>query len=213
MNAPTAFDLVVLGAGPAGVQAAIVGALFGKSVALIERGTKIGGVIGSEYACTSAALGAEVHLVDGRDVLLPFLDAELSRALAEAMTASGIHFHGNERVLACTASPIGDLTLELSSGARLAVDSVFVAAGRRSNVKGLALDKAGLVAGERGLLRVDEAFRTSLPHIHAVGGRHRLSRARVDRHGAGATRRVRRVRHALQARDLGALAERHLHHS
>ena len=39
-----------------------------------------GGVIGSEYAGTFAALGAEVHLVDGRDSLMPFLDAEISRA-------------------------------------------------------------------------------------------------------------------------------------
>src|SRR5450432_3597788 len=39
------------------------------------------GAIGSEYACTFAALGTKVHLIDGRDVLMPFLDAELSRAL------------------------------------------------------------------------------------------------------------------------------------
>src|SRR5437660_1029918 len=34
------------------------------------------GVIGAEYACTFAALGVEVHLVDGRDSLLSFLDRE-----------------------------------------------------------------------------------------------------------------------------------------
>ena len=42
------------------------------------------GVIGSEYACTFAAMGVDVHLVDGRDALLPFLDARDSRsALAD----------------------------------------------------------------------------------------------------------------------------------
>jgi NAD(P) transhydrogenase len=127
------------------------------------------GVIGAEYACTFAALGAEVHLVDGRDVLLPFLDAELSRALADAMAANGIRFHWKERVSVCTAPPTGDLALALSSGATLDVDAVLVAAGRRSNVAELALDKAGLAAGERGLLAVDECFRTSVAHIHAVG--------------------------------------------
>src|SRR5258707_1909528 len=40
------------------------------------------GVIGAEYGCTFNALGAEVHILDGRDVLLPFLDAEVSQALA-----------------------------------------------------------------------------------------------------------------------------------
>ena len=54
------------------------------------------GVIGSEYAGTFAALGAEVHLIDGRDALLPFLDGELSRALAAAMAANGVRFHWKE---------------------------------------------------------------------------------------------------------------------
>ena len=55
-----------------------------------------GGVIGSEYAGTFAALGVEVHLVDGRDTLMPFLDAEISRALADAMAANGVTFHWSD---------------------------------------------------------------------------------------------------------------------
>ena len=35
-----------------------------------------GGVIGCEYACTFAALGVDVKLVNGRDQLLTFLDEE-----------------------------------------------------------------------------------------------------------------------------------------
>ena len=35
------------------------------------------GVIGSEYACTFTALGTEVHVLDERDALLSFLDAEV----------------------------------------------------------------------------------------------------------------------------------------
>jgi NAD(P) transhydrogenase len=52
------------------------------------------GVIGAEYACTFSALGAEVHIVDGREVLLPFLDAEVSRALTGACQRNGIVFTG-----------------------------------------------------------------------------------------------------------------------
>src|SRR6202166_4591402 len=51
------------------------------------------GVIGSEYACTFNALGTEVHVVDGRDTLLSFLDAEVSRVLTRAMERNGIVFH------------------------------------------------------------------------------------------------------------------------
>src|SRR6185436_16832124 len=51
------------------------------------------GVIGSEYACTFAALGVEVHLIDGREALLPFLDAEVSQALCAAMERNHVIFH------------------------------------------------------------------------------------------------------------------------
>lgn len=43
MSAPTAFDIIVIGAGPAGQKAAIQGAKAGKHVALIERERGIGG--------------------------------------------------------------------------------------------------------------------------------------------------------------------------
>ena len=55
-----------------------------------------GGVIGSEYASTFAVVGTRVLLIDDRGVLLPFLDAEISRALAEAMECNGITFQWNE---------------------------------------------------------------------------------------------------------------------
>jgi NAD(P) transhydrogenase len=43
MNTPSAFDIIVIGAGPAGQKAAIQGAKAGKRVALIERERGIGG--------------------------------------------------------------------------------------------------------------------------------------------------------------------------
>lgn len=43
MSAPTTFDIIVIGAGPAGQKAAIQGAKAGKRVALIERERGIGG--------------------------------------------------------------------------------------------------------------------------------------------------------------------------
>jgi NAD(P) transhydrogenase len=128
-----------------------------------------GGVIGSEYACTFAALGAETHLIDSRDVLLPFLDGEVSRALAQAMAQGGVTFHWNDRAQACAITTSGEVELTLASGGALLVDAVLVAAGRKSNVEGLNLQAAGIVANERGLIRVDEHLRTSSPHIYAAG--------------------------------------------
>jgi NAD(P) transhydrogenase len=85
-----------------------------------------GSVIGAEYACTFAALGVQVHLIDGRDMLLPFLDEDLSSALLRAMSANGIRFHWQERVTRCETRPadilltlpVGGSSCEIGSGSR-----------------------------------------------------------------------------------------------
>jgi NAD(P) transhydrogenase len=126
------------------------------------------GVIGSEYGCTFAALGAKVHIIDGRDKLLPFLDREVSHALAAAMARSGIVFHWKEEVGHCTAGAEG-VTLEFVSGATLTVDALLVAAGRQSNTGALDLARAGVATGKRGLIPVDENYRTNVESIYAAG--------------------------------------------
>ncbi len=129
-----------------------------------------GGVIGSEYAGTFAALGAEVHLVDGRDTLMPFLDAEISRGLAAAMATNGVRFHWNQKVVKCDASGPGDVTLTMSSGSTLSGDGVLVCAGRSSNTASLNVAAAGLTLGTRGLVKVGAHFQsTDVSHIYAAG--------------------------------------------
>jgi len=127
------------------------------------------GVIGSEYGCTFAALGAEVHIVDGRDQLLPFLDHEVSLALGKAMERAGIKFHWNEKVEKCEVLSSGQVKLSFASGGSLTVDAVLVAAGRQSNTGILNLPSAGVVTGKRGIIAVDEQYRTNVPHIFAAG--------------------------------------------
>jgi NAD(P) transhydrogenase len=128
-----------------------------------------GGVIGSEYAGTFAALGVETHLVDGRATLMPFLDPEISRALADTMAANGVQFHWNERVAVCDASQPQDVILTLSSGATLSCDGVLVCAGRQSNTAALNLAGAGITPGKRGLVPVNDHYQSAVPHIYAAG--------------------------------------------
>ncbi len=127
------------------------------------------GVVGSEYACTFSALGSQVHIIDGRDVLLPFLDVEVSRALVGAIEHSGVTFHWKEMVLQCLVLESGAVTLKLSSGASLTVDAVLVAAGRKSNTEHLELSLAGVALGKRGIIPVNEDYRTNVEHIYASG--------------------------------------------
>lgn len=129
-----------------------------------------GGVIGSEYAGTFAALGTQVHLVDGRETLMPFLDPDISNCLVNAMTANGVQFHWKEKVVKCDSSKPGDVILTLTSGATLTADGVLVCAGRSSNTESLNLAAAGLSPGQRGLIQVGEHFQTTqMPHIYATG--------------------------------------------
>ena len=127
------------------------------------------GVIGAEYACMFAALGVGTHLIDGRDRLLPFLDADLSAALEAAMRRLGVRFAWGESVEACDAPAAGDVRLRLSSGRALATDHVLICAGRESRAADLDPGAAGLEVAGKGRLAVDEHFRTGVPHIYAVG--------------------------------------------
>jgi NAD(P) transhydrogenase len=128
------------------------------------------GVIGSEYACTFAALGVRVTVVDGRDALLPFLDLEMSAALLTAMTQDGITFLWNQNVVRTELSgSSGPVTLHLSGGQSISAEAVLVCAGRKSNTEELDLASAGITPGKRGLIEVDEHYCTSAPHIYAAG--------------------------------------------
>lgn len=127
------------------------------------------GVIGCEYASTFAALGCEVHLIDGRNTLLPFLDKEISTKLVEAMSAIGVRLHLTERVQHCRIENEEGVHLELSSGLSLHCDDVLVCSGRVSNTQALNLELAGIQAQSRGLIGVDSNFRTMVPHIFAAG--------------------------------------------
>jgi NAD(P) transhydrogenase len=127
-----------------------------------------GGVIGCEYASIFVALGVKVTLVDGRDRLLPFLDAEISERLRVRLAALGIHFLFNERPARVQTTASG-VQLTMKSGKTLETESVLFAAGRRAAVDGLSLEKAGLAVNEHGYMSVDKNYRTVVPNIYAAG--------------------------------------------
>lgn len=127
------------------------------------------GVIGSEYACTFAAIGVEVHLVDGRDALLPFLDREVAGALEQAMIANGVRCHWQQQVTRCDVSEPNRVRVSLGDGTLLDCDDVLVCSGRSSNTSVLNLAAAGITPGKRGVIPVDANYRTEVAHIYAAG--------------------------------------------
>ena len=127
------------------------------------------GVIGCEYASIFAALGCEVHIVDGRTSLLPHIDREIMRILiAEMENRLGVQFHLGVDVDTIEKTN-GHIDLKLKDGSLLNCEKVLYAAGRTSNTADLNLAAAGVQTGNRGLLVVNEHYQTSVPNIYAAG--------------------------------------------
>lgn len=127
-----------------------------------------GGVIGIEYASIFTALGVQVTLVEGRDHLVPFVERELAERLQRRLSALGMRFLMGTRV-EHVATPDAGVTLTVGSGEHVRGDIGLWAAGRQSNVEGLGLEAVGVTLGTRGLVEVDEHYRTAVPSIYAAG--------------------------------------------
>lgn len=128
-----------------------------------------GGVIGCEYACIFAELGVETTLLEPRDALLPFLDAEIRSVLAERMRDLGISIRFNAAVASARPHADGGAHVVRRDGSEHRSDLVLWALGRSGNTEDLGLERVGLVPDARGLLAVDADFRTSVPWIWAAG--------------------------------------------
>ncbi|MGA7191189.1 MAG: FAD-dependent oxidoreductase, partial [Candidatus Acidiferrales bacterium] len=127
-----------------------------------------GGVIGCEYASIFTALGVEVSLVDGRDRLLPFLDAEISACLSERLENLGVRFFLSERTEKIERTRTG-VRITLQSGKAIEAEAALFAAGRRGAIEKLRLEKAGVTLNKRGYIEVNENYRTAARGIYAAG--------------------------------------------
>lgn len=127
-----------------------------------------GGVIGCEYACMFAAIGVRVTLLEQRDRVMPFLDAEIALALQERMARLGVEMALGDAVESLElGSPL--VHLKLKSGRLLDAAAVFVAAGRNSNSRGMGLEKIGVQLEAKGRIVVNDNYQTAVPHIYAAG--------------------------------------------
>jgi len=127
-----------------------------------------GGVIGCEYASMFQALGVQVTLLDSRDLLLGWLDADASRILEEIFIHDGMVVRHGVRVQRVETAPSG-VDIFLDDGSLTQGDVLLVAAGRVPNVERLDLPMAGISLGRGGTISTDEYMRTEVPHIYAAG--------------------------------------------
>jgi len=128
------------------------------------------GVIGVEYASMFGALGTKVTVVDKRERVLNFLDAEIGEAFQYLLRRQNVTFRLREQVAGVDLDvDARGPRVQLESGKELVAETVLYAIGRQGDTESLQLDKAGLEADARGRIPVDEDHRTGVPHIFAVG--------------------------------------------
>jgi NAD(P) transhydrogenase len=126
------------------------------------------GVIGIEYASIFAALGCKVTVVERRDRMLEFCDEEIVQALQYHLRELAVSFRFRETVAAVEAHGGRTLTV-LESGKTIPADAVMYSAGRLGSTDLLGLHSVGIPVDDRKRIRVDGNYRTSVPHIYAIG--------------------------------------------
>lgn len=128
-----------------------------------------GGVIGVEYTCMFATLGVRVILIEKRPRLLEFADQEMVEALSYHLRDSRVTMRLGEGVVSVEEAPDGGVVANLESKKKIMGDTLLYAVGRQGNVDELNLAAAGIESDARGRIPVDAQYRTSQPHIFAVG--------------------------------------------
>ena len=130
-----------------------------------------GGPIGIEMAQAHRLLGAEVTVLEALPRIMPKDDPELVALLADRLRADGVAIRTGARItrVESDGAGVGAVIAAESGEERLGGSHLLVAAGRRANLKGLDLEKAGIAVNERGGLVVDPQLRTSNRRVYAIG--------------------------------------------
>ncbi len=127
-----------------------------------------GGYIACEFAGILHGLGVKVHQLYRGPLFLRGFDTDIREGLAEEMRAAGIDLRFDCDAVRVETVRRG-LIVHTTDGRMLEADAVFAAVGRKPNIAGLGLEAAGVAVTAGGAIAVDEAMRTSVPHIHALG--------------------------------------------
>ena len=132
-----------------------------------------GGVIGLELGSVWGRLGAKVTVIEYLDRITPGMDNELSKAFERVLVKQGFKFKLKSKVTAAVADETGvNVTIEPAAGGEaetLRADVVLLAIGRRPHIEGLGLAEVGVALDERGRVKTDAHFATSVPGIYAIG--------------------------------------------
>ena len=126
------------------------------------------GYIAVELAGVLHALGVKTDLFVRRDRPLRGFDSYVVEGLVNEMEKIGLPLHTHKVPVKLEESEQG-ITIHFEDGSSHTASQVIWATGRRPNVDGLELEKAGVTLNERGFIQVDEYQNTVVDGIYALG--------------------------------------------
>jgi nitrite reductase (NADH) large subunit len=134
-----------------------------------KTGTVVGGgLLGLECAKALRDLGLETHVVEFAPRLMAVqVDDGGGRVLRAKIEALGVSVHTQKNTTAIVDGEHGTHRMQFADGSFLDTDMIVFSAGIRPR-DDLARE-TGLTLGARGGIVIDNACRTSDPHIYAIG--------------------------------------------
>ena len=130
------------------------------------------GYIGLEMGSVWSRLGSEVHVIEYLDHITPGLDKEISKEFMKILKKQKINFHLNTKVEKISKNNNGVIVETVDNQNKKNIyegDVVLISVGRKPYTKNLNLEKVGIVCDEKGRIKVDKNFQTSIKNIFAVG--------------------------------------------
>ncbi|MCI5045802.1 MAG: FAD-dependent oxidoreductase [Aquisalinus sp.] len=128
-----------------------------------------GGPIGLEMSQAHRRLGAKVTVLEGSSILSKD-DPELVEVVRENLTKEGVDLREGAKVSSVSGEK-GDITVNFEKdGVEQSINGshILIATGRKANLDGLDLEKAGIEYGPRGI-KVDEKLRTTNKRVYGAG--------------------------------------------
>lgn len=127
-----------------------------------------GGAIGIEFASMMADLGTKVTVLEAMPKIIPGVDPDAAKVVERSLKKRGVDIKTGVMVQGHTDVD-GAKQVSFGEGETVDVDLIVLSIGRRPFADLLGLDAAGIALDERGFIPVDEACRTSVPGVWAVG--------------------------------------------
>ena len=130
-----------------------------------------GGAIGLELGSVWARLGTAVTVVEFLPRIAATFDDDITQALQKLLQRQGLKFHLGSGVESVERTG-GGIQLTAAKGDEklvLEAEKVLVAVGRKPNTEGLGTFEAGVELDERGCIKTDAEWQTSVPGIYAIG--------------------------------------------